>query len=93
MTEYIIVKKPKRRARQEDTADHFNLVDVLRQKQEEAEFLDKYIKDREKLGKKEEKKEIKGHTFTFAEGILLAYLAQLIIGPLYKLTLAHWGIL
>lgn len=78
-------KKPK--------PEKFDLVALLRQKKEEADLLEKFLKEQEKLGKKEEKKEEKkGHSFTFAEGIILAYAAQFIIGPLYKVALINMGI-
>lgn len=43
--------------------------------------------------RKEKEKEIpKGHTFTFAEGMIMAYVAQFLFPPLYKMTLIHFGV-
>lgn len=63
----------------------FDIVEMLRKKQKEARFLEDFLKEQEKLNKKEDKKdEKKARAFTFAEGVILAYAAQFIIGPLYQ---------
>lgn len=77
-------KKPKE--------EKFDLVGLLRQKKEEADLLEKFLKEQEKLNKKEEKKEEKKHSFTFAEGVILALAAQFFIAPLYKAFLLSLGI-
>jgi hypothetical protein len=82
-------KTKKRRYRQMPELD---IVDLLRKKHEEAKFLEQYLKEFEKLNKKEEKKEDRRKNFTFAEGVILAIMAQMVIGPLYKVFLVHLGV-
>lgn len=85
--------KPQKNSRwKKPKEEKFDLVALLRQKKEEADLLEKFLKEQEKLNKKEEKKEGKGHSFTFAEGIILAYAAQFVIGPLYKVALVNLGV-
>lgn len=84
--------KPEKAKRWKKDKD-LDIITMLRKKQEEAKLIDTFLKDHEKLSKKEEKKdEKKGHAFTFAEGVILAYMAQVIIGPLYKVVLVHLGV-
>lgn len=78
-------KKMKRRNKE------FDLVERLRQMREETELLEKFLKEQEKLNKKDDKKP-EGYKFTFAEGIVMAYAAQFILGPLYKVFLLHLGV-
>lgn len=56
------------------------------------EFLDARSR-KEKEKERDKKKEVvKGHTFTFAEGMIMAYVAQFLFPPLYKMTLIHFGV-
>jgi hypothetical protein len=61
-------------------------------------FLEWQEKREEALSKKKEeaakKKEIRreGRAFTFAEGMILAFVAQFLLGPLYNHYLATLGI-
>lgn len=82
-------KAKKRRYRQTPELD---IVELIRKKHEEAKFLEQYLKDFDKLNKKEEKKEDKRRQFTFAEGVILAFMAQLFVGPMYKAFLLHLGV-
>lgn len=81
--------KPQKAKRwgKKDKEPKMDLVGLLRQKKEEAELLEKFLKEQEKLSKKEEdkKKEEKSmRALTFAEGVVLAYVAQFLLGPLYN---------
>lgn len=54
-------------------------------------------RDEAKMKKKEEndkkKKELpKGHTFTFAEGVIIAYVAQAVLPSIWKVALIHLGV-
>lgn len=49
-------------------------------------------KKKEESAKKEREKKREGRAFTFAEGIIIAYLAQFIIGPLYTHYLQTLGL-
>lgn len=92
MEHFNTFNKPKKTSRwKKPKEEKFDLVALLRQKKEEADLLEKFLKEQDKLTKKEEKK-IEGHKFTFAEGIILCYAAQFIIGPLYKVALIQLGI-
>lgn len=75
--------------REKDKDVKLDLVQLLRKKKEEADLLEKFLKEQVK---KEDKKEHPKHSFTFAEGVILAYMAQFIIGPMYKVFLVHLGI-
>ena len=70
----------------------FDLVERLRQMKEEAELLEKFLEDQKKLAKKDDKDKPKPHSFTFAEGMILAYAAQFVLGPLYKIALIRLGV-
>lgn len=64
-----------------------SLIKSIEEREEELEYLKKYLKDKEKLNKKDEdkKKEEKSmRALTFAEGVVLAYVAQFLLGPLYN---------
>lgn len=79
MTEYIIVKKPKRRFRrnpEETSMENISLVDLLRHKKEEVKALEEFWKEQEKINKKDDPKKGKEHQFTFTEGLLLAFFLQ-----------------
>lgn len=76
-----------KRSWKKEKVKSFDLVDRLRQMKEEADLLEKFLKEQDKLNKKEDdkkKEENKAHQFTFYEGIILAYLAQMVIGPLFN---------
>lgn len=95
LTEYLSAfntKQPKQRREQKEKRKEFDLVSLLRKKEEEVDIINKFLEERSKLKKKEEKKEDKKHTFTFAEGVILAIVAQMFIGPMYKMFLLHLGI-
>lgn len=65
----------------------FNLVDLLRQKKEEADLLEKYLKDQEKINKKEEKKpEDPKRSFSFLEWYIIGALSYPLLGPLYHMV-------
>lgn len=94
MTEYIIVKKPKRRFRRdrdETPFKEFSLVDVLRQQKEETKALEDFLKEQDKLNKKDDHKP-KPHQFTFTEGLLLAFMAQYFLGPAIHASLKAYGV-
>jgi hypothetical protein len=95
MTEYIIVKKPKkRRFRSEEVpVESMSLVDLLRAKKEEVKALEDFWKEQEKLNKKDDKKDAaKPHQFTFTEGLLLAFMAQYFLGPVINASLKAYGV-
>lgn len=93
MSEYIIVRKPKkRRFRKEEPTTEFSLVDVLRQQKEETKALEDFLKEQEKLNKKDDKKEMKAHQFTFTEGMLLAFFAQYLLGGPLSMMLKAYGV-
>lgn len=94
MSEYIIVRKPKKRRfrNEEASVEQFSLVDILRQKKEEVKALEDFWKEQEKLNKKEDKKENKVHVFTFTEGLLMAFMAQYFLGPVIHATLHAYGV-
>lgn len=83
-------KAPKKRFGKTPKTPKLDLVALLREKKEEAELLEKFLKDQEKINKKEEKKDDKKpvRSLTFAEGVIIAYLAQFILGPLYQAYVA-----
>lgn len=83
--EYIDRKKNKPRGKKSPDID---LVTLLRKKKEEAEILEKFLKET----KKEEKKEPKGHSFTFTEGLLLAFMAQYFLGPVISAVMKANGL-
>lgn len=84
-------KPQKTRWRRKDKEKEFDLVSIIRKKKEELKLFEEFMKEQEKLTKKEEKK-LEGHKFTFAEGVILAFIAQMFIGPVYKAFTAHMGI-
>lgn len=95
MSDYIIVKKPKKRRfrREEEFVDEFTLVDLLRKKKEEAKALEDFLKEQEKLNKKDDKPSSpKPMTFTFTEGLLLAFMAQWFLGPMLSAFLKTQGL-
>lgn len=97
MTEYIIVKKPKRRRfRREEVemeAVDLSLADVYKKKKEELDGLGALLKaEKEDSEKKEADKKPKPHSFTFTEGMLLAFMAQYFLGPVISKTLQAYGV-
>jgi hypothetical protein len=95
MSDYIIVKRPKKRRFRRDepeSVDEFTLVDLLRKKKEEAKALEDFLKEQEKLNKKEDKQTPKPHAFTFTEGLLLAFMAQWFLGPMLSSFLKTQGL-
>lgn len=93
MTDYIIVKKPKKRSfRREESVEEFTLVDLLRKNKEERDALEKFLEEQKKLTKKPEDNKPKPHTFTFTEGLLLAFLFQYTIGPMISAALKAQGL-
>lgn len=95
LLEYVDKKNkvPKTRLRDRYKSDiDLDLVGLLRKKHEEAKLLENFLKDQEKLNKKEEKKEQKVRAFTFAEGMILAFMAQFVLGPLYQHYVAALGV-
>src|ERR1043165_4984448 len=94
MSDYIIVKKPKKRRfrREEPEVNEFSLVELLRKKKEETEALENFLKEQEKLKKKDDPKKPQGHTFTFTEGLLLAFMAQWFLGPMLSAFLKTQGL-
>ena len=79
--------KQMKNKRRKDFDFDVDIPSLVRKKFEEAAALEAFWKEREKLNKKEEekKKDEKGmRSFTFAEGVILAYLAQFVLGPLYN---------
>lgn len=93
MTEYIIVKKPKRRRfrREESSEDTISFEEMLRRRKEEFEALEKFMKEQDKANKS--KYEPKGgRMFTFAEGMLLAFMFQYVFGPSLHAVLKSQGL-
>lgn len=84
-------KEPKTRFGRKKEKE-FDLVSLLRKKKEEAELLEKFLKDQEKINKKEDKKEVKAHVFTFTEGLLMAFMAQYFLGPAIHAGLHAYGV-
>lgn len=64
-------KQPKGSGRKTSKFKKFNLVDLLRQKEEEAEALRKYLDDQSKLKKKDDKKEEKKRHFIGIEWYII----------------------
>jgi hypothetical protein len=92
MSEYVIVKKPKkRRFSREESIEEFTLVDLLRKKKEETKALEDFLKEQQKIEKKDEKKP-QGRTFTFTEGLLLAFILQYTLGPAISAMLKAQGL-
>lgn len=89
LTEYLQAFKQPKQKRWKQPKD-LDILTLLRKEQEKAEMLSKFLKDHEKLNKKEEKKA--EHKLTFAEGMILAYIASFVVGPLYKVFLVHLGV-
>lgn len=79
-------QKPSRKKRRYGDVD---VVELLKKKQEETKILEAFLEDQRKANLE---KQPKGHTFTFAEGMILAYVAQFVIGPLYTHYLTVLGI-
>lgn len=96
MTEYMIVKKPKRRRFRRDDemeAVDLSLADVYKQKKDELDGLGALLKaEKEAAEKKEKEKTPKPHAFTFTEGMLLAFMAQYFLGPIISNTLRAYGV-
>lgn len=93
MSDYIIVKKPKKRrfSRNEDV-DEFSLVELLRRKKEEAKALEDFLKEQEKLSKKDDPRKPQVRVFTFTEGLLLAFILQYTLGPMISAALKTQGL-
>lgn len=94
MSDYIIVKKPKKRrfSRNEESVDEFSLVELLRRKKEEAKALEDFLKEQEKLNKKDGPNKPQVRTFTFTEGLLLAFILQYTLGPMISAALKTQGL-
>lgn len=93
MTEYIIVKKPTRKRRYRDEEVSVSLADIYKDKKEELDGLGALLKaEKEAAEKKEADKKPKPHTFTFTEGLLLAFMAQYFLGPVISNTLRAYGV-
>jgi len=93
MSDYIIVKKPKKRRfrTQEDEFVIPDLAEVYREKKASLDNLAKVMEEYKKLEKKDEKKP-QGHTFTFTEGLLLAFILQYTLGPMISAALKAQGL-
>lgn len=87
MSDYIIVK---RRRRNERNYDIPSLDELYRQRKEELDQIDKIRKEFEEKNK--QKHPPKTHTFTFTEGLLLAFLAQYTLGPIISAYLKAQGL-
>lgn len=81
-----------RRSKKRDFEITDDPIALLRREMEKAKHIEAFLKDYEKLNKKEddkkkdEKKSMR--SFTFAEGVIIAYLAQFVLGPLYQAYIA-----
>jgi hypothetical protein len=89
MSEYIIVKRRQRRDH-ERAIDLPTLDELYRRKMEELTELEKVRK--EFADKEKSKHAPKGHTFTFVEGLLLAFLFQYTLGPIISAALKAQGL-
>lgn len=72
-------KQPKGNGRKTKVSKKFDLVELLRQKRDETEMLEKFLEEQAKLKKKEEKKEEKARQFIGLEW----YAVGLISYPLF----------
>lgn len=72
-------KQPKGSGRKTNRVKKFDLVDLLRQKKEETELLEKFLDEQAKLKKKDDKKEEKKRQFIGIEW----YVIGLISYPLF----------
>ncbi len=93
MSDYIIVKSPKKR-RFRDSKEEYQIPDldeVYRERKESLDRLVKVMEEYKKLDKKEDKKP-QGKTFTFTEGLLLAFIFQYTLGPMISAALKAQGL-
>lgn len=81
-------KPPKKSFGRKPKMKEFNLVDLLRQKKEEATLLENYMKEQEKLNKKDDKPEKKdpSRTLSFLEWYIIGALSYPLLGPLYHMV-------
>lgn len=91
MSEFIIVKNPRYKRRRERQYDLPTIDELYRQKQEELQQLEKVRKEFVDAEKKKHEPR-KGHTFTFTEGMLLAFMAQFFLGPTISAFLKAQGL-
>lgn len=79
-------KQPKGNGRKINKIKKFDLVDMLRQKKEETELLEKFLDEQSKLKKKDDKKEEKKRTFIGIEWYVIGVLSYPVF--MYLSTLA-----
>jgi hypothetical protein len=81
-------KPPKsgRKTRKLVIPDEFDLISYVQKKEEEVERWKKYLKDKEKLEKKDTKPEYKGPNLKFVEWYIIGILSYPLVGHIWQLA-------
>lgn len=77
-------KTPKAKSGRKQTMKDFDPVEYVSKRKAEVERWEKYLKDQEKLSKKEEKKEDPKKSFSFLEWYIIGALSYPFLGPMYQ---------